>query len=102
MNKFISYLKDSILAPIKGSFDRFKEVFVELLVLAIVLVYNNRAQRFDFDYLRFINALTISLFVLVIYHTSFILAYEKFKLKLSARILGGVGVGLLAVLFGLY
>lgn len=102
MNMFKSYFNKYFLEPIKGSFSRFPEIFVELVILAGVLIYDNRINNFNEDYRRLITSITIGLVILIIYHISLILASERFNLKLLTRVLGGVGVVLFASLFALY
>jgi hypothetical protein len=102
MNKILSYLKLYFLAPIKTSFARFPEIFVELALLAGVLIYDNRVNVFTDAYRRIINSITIGLFVLIIYHISLVLISEKYKLSKLTRALIGVGVVLFATLWGVY
>jgi hypothetical protein len=102
MNKILNYLKSYFLAPIKTSFARFPEIFVELALLAGVLIYDNRVNLFTDGYRQIINSITIGLFVLIIYHTSLVLLSERFKLSKLTRGLIGVGVVLFASLWSLY
>jgi hypothetical protein len=102
MNKIFNYLKSYLIAPIKISFARFPEIFVELAILAGVLIYDNRVNVFTDAYGRIINSITIGLFVLIIYHISLILISEKYKLSKLTRALTGVGVVLFAMLWGFY
>jgi hypothetical protein len=102
MNKILSYLKLYFLAPIKTSFARFPEIFVELALLAGVLIYNNRVNNFTDSFRQVISSITIGLFVLIIYHTSLVLISEKYKLSKLTRALIGVGIVLFATLWGVY
>jgi hypothetical protein len=85
MNKILNYLKSYFLAPIKTSFARFPEIFVELALLAGVLIYDNRVNLFTDGYRQIINSITIGLFVLIIYHTSLVLVSERYKLSKLTR-----------------
>jgi len=102
MNKILNYLKRYFLAPIKTSFARFPEIFVELALLAGVLIYDNRVNLFTDGYRQIINSITIGLFVLIIYHTSLVLVSERYKLSKLTRALIGLGVVLFATLWGVY
>jgi hypothetical protein len=102
MNKILNYLKRYLFAPITTSFARFPEIFVELALLAGVLIYNNRVNNFTDSYRQIMNSITIGLFVLIIYHTSLVLLTERFKLNKLTRTLIGVGVVLFASLWGIY
>jgi hypothetical protein len=102
MNKILNYLKSYFLAPIKTSFARFPEIFVELALLAGVLIYDNRVNLFTDGYRQIINSITIGLFVLIIYHTSLVLVSERYKLSKLTRALIGLGVVLFATLWGVY
>jgi hypothetical protein len=102
MNKILNYLKRYLLAPITTSFARFPEIFVELALLAGVLIYNNRVNNFTDSYRQIIGSITVGLFVLIIYHTSLVLVSERFKLNKLTRTLIGVGVVLFASLWGIY
>ena len=102
MNKILNYLKRYLFAPITTSFARFPEIFVELALLAGVLIYNNRVNNFTDSYRQIMNSITIGLFVLIIYHTSLVLLTERFKLNKLTRTLIGVGVVLFATLWGIY
>jgi hypothetical protein len=102
MNKILNYLKRYLLAPITTSFARFPEIFVELALLAGVLIYNNRVNNFTDSYRQIIGSITVGLFVLIIYHTSLVLVSERFKLNKLTRTLIGVGVVLFASLWVIY
>jgi hypothetical protein len=102
MNKILNYLKRYFLSPIKTSFARFPEIFVELALLAGVLIYDNRVNLFTDGYRQIINSITIGLFVLIIYHTSLVLVSERYKLSKLTRSLMGLGVVLFATLWGVY
>jgi hypothetical protein len=102
MNKFSKFLEQYLLKPIKASFSRFPEIFVELLILALILIYDNRNRIFEGDYQRIIQSIINPMFVLIIFHSAFILGVEKYNLKRLNRILGGVGIGLFATSYGLY
>ena len=102
MNKILNYLKRYFLAPIKTSFARFPEIFVELALLAGVLIYDNRVNVFTDAYRQIINSITIGLFVLIIYHTSLVLVSERYKLSKLTRALMGLGVVLFASAWGVY
>jgi hypothetical protein len=102
MNKILNYLKRYLFAPITTSFARFPEIFVELALLAGVLIYNNRVNNFTDSYRQIIGSITVGLFVLIIYHTSLVLVSERFKLNKLTRTLIGVGVILFASLWGIY
>jgi hypothetical protein len=102
MNKFRNYLQQYLLKPIKASFNRFPEIFVELLVLAIILIYDNRNRVYEGNYQQVIQSLINPMFVLIIYHSAFILGVEKYSLKRLTRILGGLGIVLFASIYGLY
>jgi hypothetical protein len=102
MNKILNYLKRYLFAPITTSFARFPEIFVELALLAGVLIYNNRVNNFTDSYRQIIGSITVGLFVLIIYHTSLVLVSERFKLNKLTRTLIGVGVALFASLWGIY
>ena len=102
MNKILNYLKRYFLAPIKTSFARFPEIFIELALLAGVLIYDNRVNVFTDAYRQIINSITIGLFVLIIYHTSLVLVSERYKLSKLTRALMGLGVVLFASAWGVY
>ena len=102
MNKIKAYLDQYLLKPIRASFNRFPEIFIELVILAIVLIYDNRNSNYSEGYQRIIQATRIGLLVLIIYHSALILVIEKYNLKKQSRWLLGLAVTLFATIYGLY